>query len=145
MTGEQREKGAPDGREARPGSTIVIRRTEGVLQTPADDVGWRRKAPALSPDCYRDTHVVPTMDMRREGGGYSGPDARINSLTRSGCTDQRCEEGSFYRQGSSRRRLLAATMEAMGISARRTPLLCAENPMNTMMGLTWCLLNTTRE
>ena len=50
------------------------------------------------------------------GGCYSGPDARINTLTRSGCPDQRCEDGPLYRQGSSRRRLLAATMEVMGIS-----------------------------
>ena len=47
---------------------------------------------------------------------YSGPDARINTSTRSGCPDQRCEDGPLYRQGSSRRRLLAATMEVMGIS-----------------------------
>ena len=47
---------------------------------------------------------------------YSRPDAGINTLTRSGCPAQRCEEGTFYRQGSSRGRLLAATMEVMNIS-----------------------------
>ena len=67
-TGAPRRKCAPDGREARPGPTIVMRRTEGVLRTPADDEEWRRKAPSLSPGCYRDARFVPTIDMRREGG-----------------------------------------------------------------------------
>ena len=62
-----RRKGAPDGRKARPGSTIVIRGTEGVLQTPADE-GWRREAPPPSPGCCRDARFVPTMDIRRAAG-----------------------------------------------------------------------------
>ena len=40
----------------------------------------------------------------------------INTVTRTGCTDQRREEGPLYRQGSSRRKLLAATMEITGIT-----------------------------
>ena len=114
-TGAPRKKGAPDDREARSGPTIVMRRTEVVLQTPAEDEGWRRKAPNLPPGGYRDARFVPTIDMRPARGCYSGPDVRINTLTRSGCPDQRWEEGQLYRHGSSRRRLLAATM-VMGIS-----------------------------
>ena len=41
-------------------------------------------------------------------------------MTRSGCPDQRCEEGPLYGQESSRKSLLAATMEAMGISRERS-------------------------
>ena len=116
-TGAPRKKGAPDDREARSGPTIVMRRTEVVLQTPAEDEGWRRKAPNLPPGGYRDARFVPTIDMRPARGCYSGPDARINTMTCSGCPDQR-REIPLYRRGSSHR-LLAPFNGGYGHFPRR--------------------------
>ena len=70
----------------------------------------------------------------------------INTLTRTGCTDQRREEGPLYRQGSSRRRLLAAPMEVTGITRRKNASAPLGKPLqHHVTGLTWCLLNATRE
>ena len=78
-----------------------------------------RAVTGLLPGCYRAVTGMPALCRRwicvGQRGCYSGPDVRINTLTRSGCPDQRWEEGQLYRHGSSRRRLLAATM-VMGIS-----------------------------
>ena len=134
-TGAPRKKGAPDDREARSGPTIVMRRTEVVLQTPAEDEGWRRKAPNLPPGGYRDARFVPTIDMRPARGCYSGPDARINTMTCSGCPDQRREEGPLYTQGSRRRRLRAATMKVKGLPLEGNASASCGKPYNTAMGL----------
>ena len=131
-------KGAPDDMEARPGPTIVMRRTGGMLQTPAYDEGLSRKASTLSPGCYRDARFWPTIEMRRAGGVAA---SRTLGLIRSGCPDQRCEAGPLYRQGSSRRRLLAATMEVKGISLEGNACASCGKRNNIVMGLTRCLLN----
>ena len=78
------------------------------------DGGGRR------PPCHRAVTEMHALCRRwicvGQGGCHSGPDATINTLTRSGCPDQRFEEGPLYKEGSSRRRFLAATMEVLGIS-----------------------------
>ena len=70
-----------------------------------------------------------------QGKYYNRPDARINSLTRSGCPDQRCEGGPLYRRGSSRRRLLSATMEAMGISREENASVSCGKPQQHHDGI----------
>ena len=74
----------------------------------------------MRPRCHRAATGMPVLCRRLicvgQGGCYSGADDRINTLKRGGCPDQGCEEGPLYRRRSSYKRLLAATMEFMGIS-----------------------------
>ena len=61
-------RGAPDGKNARFGPTIVMRRTREMLQRRDNGEGWRRKAYALLPSYARDARFVPKIVMRRTGG-----------------------------------------------------------------------------
>ena len=65
-TGAPRRKRATDGGEARTGSTIAIRRTEGVLQTPADDEGWKEESARAV------TGLLPGCPLCAEDGYASG-------------------------------------------------------------------------
>ena len=79
-----------------------------------------------------------------QGGCHSGPDATSNTLTRSGCTDQRAKRVHCIGRDQAVGGSLLQQWRFWAFPSRGTPLLHAEKP-NTMMGLPWCLLNTKRK